>query len=147
MYNLFGWVAQANVGPDGKSVLSPAKLNLIQDAVSAACSEKLGVVDSVVADPRACHFKPPTLLCRAGDSADCLTQAEVAATEKFYSGPVNSRGQRLFPGVPAEFRAILATVDHRDGWAAGDDICPELFQVYGLRAAGRTIVQRDRLQL
>jgi hypothetical protein len=100
MYNLFGWVAQANAGPDGKSVLSPAKLNLIQDAVYAACSEKLGVVDSVVADPRACHFKPSTLLCRAGDSADCLTQAEVAATEKFYSGPVNSGGQRLFPGVP-----------------------------------------------
>ena len=100
MYNLFGWVAQANAGPDGKSVLSPAKLSLIQDAVYAACSEKLRVVDSVVADPRACHFKPSTLLCRAGDSADCLTQAEVAATEKFYSGPVNSGGQRLFPGVP-----------------------------------------------
>jgi feruloyl esterase len=55
---------------------------------------------SVVADPRACHFKPSALLCRAGKNADCLTQVEVAAIEKFYSGPVNSGGQRLFPGVP-----------------------------------------------
>ena len=100
LYNHFAWVANANSGPDGKSVFSPAKLNLLRNAVYAACGEKLGVADAIIADPRACHFKPSTLQCRAGDAADCLTQAEVAAAEKIYSGPVNSRGQRLFPGVP-----------------------------------------------
>ncbi len=100
LYNQFAWVANANSGPDGKSVFSPAKLNLLRNAVYAACGEKLGVADAIIADPRACHFKPSTLQCRAGDAADCLTQAEVAAAEKIYSGPVNSRGQRLFPGVP-----------------------------------------------
>jgi feruloyl esterase len=41
------------------------------------------------------------LQCRAGDGADCLTQAEVSAAEKIYGVPVNSSGQRLYPsGVP-----------------------------------------------
>ena len=100
LYNQFAWVANANSGPDGKSVFSQAKLSLLRNAVYAACGEKLGVADAVIADPRACHFKPSSLQCRASDGADCLTQAEVTAAEKIYSGPVNSRGQRLFPGVP-----------------------------------------------
>jgi hypothetical protein len=95
--HLFTWVTKANSGPDGKSILSPAKFKLLQDAVYTACSDKIGVV----ADPRACRFKPSTLQCRAGDGADCLTQAEVGAAEKIYSGPISSSGQRLFPsGVP-----------------------------------------------
>src|SRR5262249_40177940 len=82
-------------------ILSPAKFKLLQDAVYTACSKKIGVADAVVADPRACRFKPSTLQCRAGDGADCLTQTEVGVAEKIYSGPINSRGQRLFPsGVP-----------------------------------------------
>ncbi len=98
---LHGWVAKFNSGPDGKSILSPAKAKLLQDAVYAACSEKIGLADPVVADPRACHFKPSTLQCRAGDGADCLTEAEVNVAEKIYGGPVNSRGQRLYPtGAP-----------------------------------------------
>jgi hypothetical protein len=101
LHNLIGWVAKANSGPDGKSILSPAKAKLLQDAVYAACSEKIGVAAPVITDPRACHFKPSTLQCRAGDGADCLTQAEVGAAEKIYSEPVNSRAQRLYPsGVP-----------------------------------------------
>jgi Tannase and feruloyl esterase len=99
--NYFAWVTKANSGPDGKPILSLAKGKLLQDAVYAACGEKVGVANPVIADPRACHFKPSTLQCRAGDGADCLTQAEVGVTEKIYSEPVNSRGQRLFPsGVP-----------------------------------------------
>ena len=43
LYNYYAWVANANSGPDSKSVFSPAKLNLLQNAVYAACSEKLGV--------------------------------------------------------------------------------------------------------
>jgi hypothetical protein len=99
--HLFAWVIKANSGPDGKSILSAAKVKLLQDAVYAACGEKIGVADAVVPDPRACRFKPSALQCRTGDGADCLTQAEVGVAEKIYSGPVNSRGQRLFPsGVP-----------------------------------------------
>ena len=96
--NLFGWVTRANAGPGGKPVLSPAKVKLLEHAVNEACGEKIGVRDSVIADPRACHFKPSSLQCRAGDAAECLTLAEIGAAEKIYGGPVNSRGLELYPG-------------------------------------------------
>jgi hypothetical protein len=96
--NLHGWLSQVNNGPDGKSVLSPTKVKLLEHAVYEACGEKIGVKDPVIADPRACQFKPSVLQCRYGDAAECLTQAEVSTAEKIYGGPVNSRGQHLFPG-------------------------------------------------
>ena len=96
--NLFGWVTRANTGPDGKSVLSPTKVKLLGKAVYAACGEQIGIKEPVIADPRACHFKPSVLQCRAGDLADCLMPAEVEAAERIYSGPVDSRGRQLFPG-------------------------------------------------
>jgi hypothetical protein len=96
--NLFGWVTRANAGPGGKTVLSPAKVKLLEHAVYRACSEKIGIKDAVIADPRTCSFRSSALLCRAGDAADCLTAEEVAAAEKIYSGPINSRGQHLYPG-------------------------------------------------
>jgi len=99
-YNYMAWIARANAGPDGRSVFSPNKLKLLQDAVYSACSENIGTAEPVVADPRACHFNPSTLQCRAGDGLDCLTQTEVAAAEKIYRGPVNSLGRKLFPGAP-----------------------------------------------
>lgn len=96
--NLFGWVTRANTGSDGKPVLSPTKVTLLGQAVYAACGEKIGMKESVIADPRSCHFKPSALQCRAADSADCLTPAEVEAAEKIYSDPVDSRGRQLFAG-------------------------------------------------
>ena len=96
--NEYGWVTQVNTGPDGKLVLSPAKVKLLEHAAYEACGEKIGTTYPVIADPRACHFKPSALQCRAGDAANCLTQAEVAAAEKIYSGPINSHGQHLYPG-------------------------------------------------
>jgi Tannase and feruloyl esterase len=42
--NLMGWVGQANTGRDGK----------------------IGVKEPVIADPRACYFKPSALQCRPG---------------------------------------------------------------------------------
>jgi pimeloyl-ACP methyl ester carboxylesterase len=92
------WATRANTGLDGKPVLLPAKVRLLEHAVYQECSEKIGIKDPVIADPRACHFKPSILQCRAGDAADCLTPVEVGVAEKIYGGPVNSLGQHLYPG-------------------------------------------------
>jgi feruloyl esterase len=104
--NEYGWVTQANTGPDGKLVLSPAKVKLLEHAAYEACGEKIGTTYPVISDPRACLFRPSALQCRAGDAANCLTQAEVAAAEKIYSGPINSHGQHLYPGgvPPGSYR-------------------------------------------
>lgn len=94
----FAWVTKANTGPDGKPIFPVSKVKLLGDAVYAACGEKGAVKDGIVADPRACYFKPAALQCRAGDAADCLTAAEVDVVQKWYRGPVDAKGRQLYPG-------------------------------------------------
>jgi feruloyl esterase len=72
--------------------LPQEKLELVQNAVMAACDGLDGAVDGIINDPRRCHFDPNKL--------QCLTAAQVGAVEKIYGGPVNPRtGQKLYPGL------------------------------------------------
>ena len=81
--------------------LAGATLALINQAVLAACDKLDGVADGVLDDPRACSFQPSSLLCQAGQTTGCLTQAQVTALEKVYQGPRNPRtGQEVYPGLP-----------------------------------------------
>src|SRR6185295_10392219 len=44
---------------------------------------------------------PATLLCRSGDTADCLTAEQAKAASKVYEGLRNPRtGEHIFPGWP-----------------------------------------------
>lgn len=91
------WIAKANTGADGKPILTTAKLPIIVDAVAHACNSP----DGLVADPRACSFKPATLQCTGTDQTNCLTKAEVGVLEKWYATPVNSKGVTLYAsGIP-----------------------------------------------
>ena len=94
----FSWLVQANTGPDGKDIVPPGKVAMLGDAVYAACDGKDGVEDGLIDDPRACDFQPRTLLCSGADGADCLTPLQVETLEKWYAGPTDSAGQRLYPG-------------------------------------------------
>ena len=90
------WVAQA---VDGDSWLPPNKVQLLADAVNAACDALDGVKDGVLNDPRRCHFDPATLQCRSGDDPQCLTGAQVAAVRKLWTGARDADGQQLYPGL------------------------------------------------
>jgi len=82
------------------SNLSQEKLRLIQDAVMSVCDAQDGIADGIISDPVRCHFDPKKLLCKGGDSGNCLTAAQVSAVEKIYSGPVNPRtGEKVYPGL------------------------------------------------
>jgi tannase/feruloyl esterase len=94
----FAWVTQANTGADGKEILSRAKVKLIQNAVYESCDAKDGLKDGLIADPRACDFKPASLQCKGAAGEDCLTAAEVGVLEKWYAGAKNSKGEQLYPG-------------------------------------------------
>jgi len=90
----FAWEAQANAGPDGKPILTSARLPLLQNAVAAACGDKEGLV----ADPRRCNFKPESLECKGASGPDCLSAAEVGVLRKWYDGPHDAAGRALYPG-------------------------------------------------
>ncbi len=91
--------------------LPKEKLQMLQDAVMAACDTLDGAADGLVSDPMRCHFDPAKLQCKGADSATCLTSAQVDAVRKLYSGPMNPRtGKNIYPGFYPGGEM---------GWAAG----------------------------
>ncbi len=80
-------------------VFSPAKLRLLARAVMTACDGLDGVVDGIIADPRACHYDPRALVCPADvDGAECLTAVQVKAAQEMYAGAHTTSGVHLAPG-------------------------------------------------
>jgi feruloyl esterase len=84
-----------------ESLISPEKLQKVNEAVVNACDALDGIKDGVLDDPRRCNFDPGTMLCRGEDSAGCLTSRQLEGLRKIYNGPHNARQVRqIFPGVP-----------------------------------------------
>ncbi|WP_407519610.1 tannase/feruloyl esterase family alpha/beta hydrolase [Methylobacterium oryzisoli] len=94
----FAWVTKANTGPNGQPILSSAKVKRVAEAVTAACSTGQDARIGLVGDPRACGFSPAALRCQGPETAECLTEAEVGVIEKWYAGPSDAAGRRLYPG-------------------------------------------------
>ena len=90
------WIAQA---VEGDGWLPPHKVQLLADAVNAACDVLDGVKDGVLNDPRRCHFDPALLQCKSGDQPNCLTGAQVTAVRKIWAGARDAEGQQLYPGL------------------------------------------------
>jgi pimeloyl-ACP methyl ester carboxylesterase len=93
------WTAVANRDEAGRVILGTDKIPVLSKAVLERCDADDGLVDGQIDDPRGCDFEPASVQCPAGtDRPDCLTPAQVGVAEKFYSGPVDARGRRLYPG-------------------------------------------------
>ncbi len=93
----FAWNLQALVS-DPASYIPPAKLKAIETAALAACDAQDGVTDGVLDDPTKCNFDPAALLCKGTDSNDCLTEKQVGALKKIYSGPRTSKAEQITAG-------------------------------------------------
>jgi feruloyl esterase len=91
------WVNQTAHATEG-SYIPPDKYKALHDEVMAVCDAVDGVKDSVIENPRRCKFDPSLLLCQAGDTADCLTPAQIEFAQKVYAGP-QAGGTAAFPGL------------------------------------------------
>jgi feruloyl esterase len=95
------WILRSNVGADRKPILTADRLPLIHDAVLAACDARDGLKDGVLQNPQACNWDPGAIACKTGErGAACLDAGEVAVVRKIYSGATNSRGEKLYFGMP-----------------------------------------------
>ena len=122
----FAWTAKANLGPDGRPIMTAAKAKLVETAAYEACDGRDGARDGVIADPRQCDFKPSALLCRAGQNSECLLQAEVDVVDKWYKGPTDSRGRQLYPGgIP------VGSEPHWPRWLTGTGTAPAILPLFG----------------
>ncbi len=103
----FVWNAQA-ISAVGAAIPT-SKLPAMNAAVLAACDGNDGLVDGVIANPPTCAFDPAVLLCQGEETDQCLTQPQLGALRKIYSGPANPRtGLQIFPGF---------ALGGEDGWA------------------------------
>lgn len=82
------------------SLLSPAKLKLLNKAAIASCWQQgHGLAgDPFVSDPLSCKFDPAVLKCSGAGSEGCLTEPEIATARAFYSGPTNREGKASYFG-------------------------------------------------
>jgi len=67
------------------SRLTPALQKLLHDAVVNACDAQDGLKDGLISKPAACKFDPAVLECKNGQSADCLSPAQVTMVKTMYS--------------------------------------------------------------
>ncbi len=95
------WNTRVNTARDGSSILTADKIPLIHAAVLRQCDALDGLKDGLLMNPLKCGFDPKTLVCRAGqDTASCLTNDQADVAQKFHDGARNSKGERLYWGIP-----------------------------------------------
>jgi feruloyl esterase len=75
------------------------KLGILKEAAIASCDALDGVSDRVITNTAQCAFDPAATQCAAGQSAQCLSAAEVAAATRIYQGVVTASGETRFPGT------------------------------------------------
>jgi feruloyl esterase len=78
------------------SWISPEKLAVVTNAALKACHGENGFLDN----PGECRFDPSSLVCRAGESDQCLSPQQIAALTTMNSGLHDASGNSLYPGFP-----------------------------------------------
>lgn len=84
--------------PDIRKAFSPADMQLVAAGVVAACDARDGLADGIVHDLRGCQgaFSLANLQCKGDKTAQCLSANQVAALNRAFAGPRNSKGERLY---------------------------------------------------
>ena len=55
--------------------------------------------DGMIFDATGCTFRPKDLQCSGAKAEGCLSAEQVAAIEKGFAGPKDSRGKQVYPGL------------------------------------------------
>ena len=81
--------------------LSPAKLAMVEQKVTATCDASDGALDQMVWDHRLCRFNVPSLACAPGrDGADCLSAPEMRSFKAILDGPRGPNGALIAQPMP-----------------------------------------------
>ena len=80
----------------GQSTLNEVAANVVLNAALKKCDPKVGLM----LDTQGCEqkFNLNSVACTATKTSNCLSAAELAAVRKVLIGPVDPKGQHLYPG-------------------------------------------------
>jgi feruloyl esterase len=82
------------------SYIPPALLTLVDNAVYASCDAADGLKDKLIQNPGTCSFNPESLLCRGGNTVNCLTQNQVNTLSAWFSAAKDEQGRVASLGFP-----------------------------------------------
>ena len=80
------------------SVFSQADVELLHKAVLDKCDLDDGLKDGLVSNPEACKIDVAALICKSGQTSQCLSEKSARAASLMYSGPVDANGRKISPG-------------------------------------------------
>lgn len=87
----------------GNTIKSPEtripteKYAAIHRAVLAACDALDGLKDGLITNPTRCNFDPQVMVCKTGDTPDCLTPQQVQSVRRVLTAPhLASTGAEIF---------------------------------------------------
>ncbi|MFL6602577.1 MAG: tannase/feruloyl esterase family alpha/beta hydrolase [Steroidobacteraceae bacterium] len=89
------WSARAILDSSGQSILTPSALEVLHKTALEHCDLDDGHKDGVIGNPVACHVDPRALICKSGETKNCLTIAQAEAARKLYEGASTSDGTRI----------------------------------------------------
>jgi feruloyl esterase len=83
-----------------QSMIPPSKHPVIHRAVMSACDAVDGLTDGLITDPRSCRFDLKTIECKGGDSASCLTAAQIETAQTLTDPLLHPKtGETIYPGL------------------------------------------------
>ncbi|KAJ4220548.1 tannase [Fusarium solani] len=102
MGNLTSWAG--HFYPLTGNVTSPrfvpkAMWPLIWRDVYSQCDGLDGAVDGVIETAECCHYDPSGLVCKGGQTKDCLTGEQAEAVRKIYSPLLDNHGNSVYPAM------------------------------------------------
>jgi feruloyl esterase len=78
--------------------LSDGDRKAIMAKLTEVCDMHDGVADGMIFDTIGCNFNPSSLQCAGAKAEGCLSAAQVAALNKGFAGPIDSRGNPVYAG-------------------------------------------------
>jgi feruloyl esterase len=80
--------------------IPPDLLKAVDEAVYADCDAADGMKDNLIQNPGKCSFRPESLLCTGGKTADCLTQNQINTLNAWFAAAKNEQGRVASYGFP-----------------------------------------------
>jgi feruloyl esterase len=108
--NAFGQIApkDASGKPEPSKDFSSSDKKLLADAIMKSCDEKDGLKDGMIFNVKACEFDPAVLKCKSAKTDSCLTDQQVGALQKAFTGPKDSHGNPVYARFPWDTGYILS---------------------------------------
>jgi feruloyl esterase len=93
---LHEYETDTNIDSSGHGIATEPAALIVEQAALKSCDPKVGLM----LDYRGCEqkFKVSSVECTAARTTNCLSAAEVAAMNRIYAGPVDAKGDHLYPG-------------------------------------------------